>query len=76
MSVRDMGKEKRCERCGKKFIVTTPTRKYCSKECAIKVQKEQDRLYKGKANIPVKKRKTKSNKKKKYLSLGLYHRGV
>ena len=35
MAASDIGKTKKCEKCGKKFIVKAPTQIYCSPECRI-----------------------------------------
>lgn len=77
MAVSDLGKTKKCEKCGKKFIVKAPTQIYCSPECRIKVQRELDRLYKGIADKPIKKKKKYGTAKKKRghrLLFGLYSR--
>ena len=76
MSVRDLGKTKKCENCGKKFIVKSPTQKYCCRECAVEIQRKQIRIYKGIADKPLVKRGpyTGNSKKRKIKtnSFGLY----
>lgn len=79
MAASDIGKTKKCEKCGKKFIVKAPTQIYCSPECRIKVQRELDRLYKGRAGKPIVKRSPKGTRKVKKrkshrLLFGLYSR--
>lgn len=79
MSVKDMGKAKKCEYCGKKFIVQSPTQVYCSIECRVKKNRELDRLYKGRAGKPIVKRSPKGTRKVKKrkshrLLFGLYSR--
>lgn len=77
MSVSDLGKTKKCERCGKKFIVKSPTQKYCSSECNILEQKKQTRIYKGIADKPIQKRAkygTAKKKKPNKITFGLYHK--
>lgn len=69
MSRKDIGKIKKCEVCGKAFVVNSPTQKYCSIECRLNLQNELQRVYNGISDKPKVKRSpkgTRKNKKKVY----------
>lgn len=79
MAVKDIGKTKKCEYCGKKFTVGAHNQIYCSIECRAKMQNKVQRIYKGIANKPIKKRAPKGQGKKRVhkkhrLLFGLYKR--
>ncbi len=65
MSRTDLGKTKKCARCGKKFVVNSPTQIYCSATCRLKEQHDCQRIYKGIQDKPIIKRSPKGTRKPK-----------